>query len=93
MNPIYLDYNATTPIDLEVREAMLPYLNIHFGNPSSTHWYGTQAKKAVERTMTAKTTSWPTRISASDPIIPLSTSMVSLSLCPGCRDYQRPPNN
>ena len=36
MQPIYLDYNATTPIDPLVVEAMLPYLQTHFGNPSST---------------------------------------------------------
>ena len=48
MKPIYLDYNATTPIDPEVAEAMRPYLFEHFGNPSSSHWYGTQTKKAVD---------------------------------------------
>jgi cysteine desulfurase len=48
MKPIYLDYNATTPIDPEVVEAMLPYLTEHFGNPSSSHWYGKQTKQAVE---------------------------------------------
>ena len=48
MKPIYLDYNATTPIDKEVKDAMLPYLNEYFGNPSSSHWYGIQAKKALE---------------------------------------------
>ena len=46
--PIYLDYNATTPIAPEVADAMLPYLREHFGNPSSSHWYGQQTKKAVE---------------------------------------------
>jgi cysteine desulfurase len=50
MKPIYLDYNATTPIDPAVREAMLPYLDEHFGNPSSTHAYGKTAHEAVERT-------------------------------------------
>ena len=40
MKPIYLDYNATTPIDPAVVDAMLPYLREHFGNPSSTHAYG-----------------------------------------------------
>ena len=35
--PIYLDYNATTPADPRVVEAMLPYLTTHFGNPSSGH--------------------------------------------------------
>ena len=48
MKPIYLDYNATTPIDPEVAEAMRPYLYEHFGNPSSSHWYGIQTKRAVE---------------------------------------------
>lgn len=47
--PIYLDYNATTPIDRRVAEAMMPYLYEHFGNPSSTHPYGVQARRAVER--------------------------------------------
>jgi cysteine desulfurase len=47
--PIYLDYNATTPIDREVADAMLPYLYEQFGNPSSTHPYGVEAKRAVER--------------------------------------------
>ena len=48
MNPIYLDYNATTPIDPEVAEAMLPFVHQHFGNPSSSHVLGTFAKNAVE---------------------------------------------
>ncbi len=47
-SPIYLDYNATTPIDPEVAKAMLPYLYTHFGNPSSSHPYGLTAKKVVE---------------------------------------------
>ncbi|TMD02708.1 MAG: aminotransferase class V-fold PLP-dependent enzyme, partial [Chloroflexi bacterium] len=38
--PVYLDYNATTPVDPVVVEAMLPYLSTYFGNPSSTHRYG-----------------------------------------------------
>ena len=46
--PIYLDYNATTPIDRRVAEAMLPYLYEHFGNPSSSHPYGVEARRAVE---------------------------------------------
>ena len=49
MPPIYLDYNATTPIDPAVLEAMLPYLRTEFGNPSSTHAYGRTAQAAVER--------------------------------------------
>ena len=46
---IYLDYNATTPIDSSVAEAMLPFLYGHFGNPSSTHSLGIAAKAAVEQ--------------------------------------------
>lgn len=46
--PIYLDYNATTPADPAVVEAMLPYLAIHFGNPSSTHAYGHAAHEVVD---------------------------------------------
>ena len=45
---IYLDYNATTPIDPRVVEAMKPYLYDVFGNPSSAHPYGVQARLAVE---------------------------------------------
>jgi cysteine desulfurase len=47
--PIYLDYNATTPLDPAVLEAMLPYLRDQFGNPSSSHVYGVSAHEAVER--------------------------------------------
>jgi cysteine desulfurase NifS/selenium donor protein len=46
---IYLDYNATTPIDPRVAEAILPYIHQHFGNPSSSHAYGITTKKAVEK--------------------------------------------
>ncbi|MGW0823145.1 cysteine desulfurase family protein [Streptomyces sp. NPDC002845] len=45
--PAYLDYNATTPLDPDVLEAMLPYLTTHFGNPSSGHAYGRPAAAAV----------------------------------------------
>ncbi|MSQ95183.1 MAG: cysteine desulfurase [Gemmataceae bacterium] len=48
MQPIYLDYNATTPIDPVVLDAMLPYLHMHFGNPSSTHAYGKTAHDAID---------------------------------------------
>ncbi|HEV8440747.1 MAG TPA: cysteine desulfurase family protein [Methylomirabilota bacterium] len=46
--PIYLDYNATTPLDPAVVEAMQPFLREHFGNPSSAHAYGRIARDAVE---------------------------------------------
>lgn len=47
-SPVYLDYNATTPVDPEVAEAMLPFLTQRFGNPSSGHPYGAEARAAVE---------------------------------------------
>ena len=46
---IYLDYNATTPVDPRVAEAMLPYLMRVYGNPSSGHALGREAREAVER--------------------------------------------
>ncbi|MBE1579674.1 MULTISPECIES: cysteine desulfurase family protein [Pseudonocardiaceae] len=46
--PIYLDYNATTPVDPAVVEAVLPYLTGGFGNPSSDHHYGTAPRAALE---------------------------------------------
>ena len=46
--PIYLDYNATTPIDKRVADTMVPYLYGSFGNPSSSHQFGVQAKMVVE---------------------------------------------
>lgn len=46
---IYLDYNATTPADARVRDAMLPYLGGEFGNASSIHSAGQRAQAAVDR--------------------------------------------
>jgi cysteine desulfurase len=48
MRKVYLDYNAATPVDPEVKEAMIPYLGEEFGNPSSLHWAGGRAKKALD---------------------------------------------
>jgi cysteine desulfurase len=45
---IYLDYNATTPLCDAAREAMLPYLTRHFGNPSSVHIAGREARAAID---------------------------------------------
>lgn len=49
MKRIYLDHTATTPLDPRVLEAMMPYFSEAFGNASSVHWYGQQAKTALER--------------------------------------------
>jgi cysteine desulfurase len=48
MKAIYLDFAATTPVDAEVIEAMLPYFREAFGNPSSIHSFGQQARSVVE---------------------------------------------
>ncbi|HET9417952.1 MAG TPA: aminotransferase class V-fold PLP-dependent enzyme, partial [Chthoniobacterales bacterium] len=45
---IYLDYNATTPLCDEARQAMLPYLDRFFGNPSSVHVAGREARAAID---------------------------------------------
>ena len=47
---IYLDYNASTPIDPAVAAAMKPFLEDHYGNPSSGHWAATTASSALETT-------------------------------------------
>ena len=49
LKKIYLDYAATTPIDPEVKKAMEPYLEDKFGNPSSTHFLGQEARVAVDK--------------------------------------------
>jgi len=48
MRPIYLDYNASTPIDPAVAAAMRPFLDGRYGNPSSGHWAALEAKAALE---------------------------------------------
>lgn len=48
MNRVYLDYNATTPVAPEVLDAMLPYFSAEFGNASSIHTFGQNARAAVE---------------------------------------------
>ncbi len=47
--PVYLDFNASTPLAPEVVAAMAPYLAVGFGNPSSLHWAGVPARDAVEK--------------------------------------------
>jgi cysteine desulfurase len=48
MKRIYMDHAATTPTHPEVLEVMKPYFTDHFGNPSSIHYYGREAKKAID---------------------------------------------
>ncbi len=49
MVTIYVDNNATTQVDPEVVEVMLPYLSEHYGNPSSMHMFGGDVGKAIEK--------------------------------------------
>ncbi len=63
--PIYLDYNATTPIAPEVADAMQPFLHAEFGNPSSLHARGMAARQAVVTAHTdvaALIGAWPDEI-------------------------------
>jgi cysteine desulfurase len=53
MQTVYLDHTATTPLDPRVREAMEPYFSEIFGNASSAHAFGRQARGALERSRTA----------------------------------------
>lgn len=48
MRSVYFDYNATTPLDRDVREAMLPYLDSVYGNPSSVHHVGRKARAVLD---------------------------------------------
>ena len=56
MERIYLDNAATTQLDPEVIDAMLPYLREHYGNPSAVHAFGRRARAGIEqsRRMVAK---------------------------------------
>ncbi len=49
MAGIYLDYNATTPIDPQVADAMMPYIRHSFGNPSSGHSFGVEVRDGADR--------------------------------------------
>ena len=48
MKTVYLDYNATTPLDPEVKEVMLPFLGEYFGNPSSIHRVGRKVRAILD---------------------------------------------
>ena len=48
MQRIYLDYNASTPVDRAVADAMRPFLAEHHGNPASGYWASVGAKEALE---------------------------------------------
>ena len=77
---LHLDYNARTPIAPQVREAMLPFLAEHYGNPSSEHWAGTDGAKSVCEQPGAGPISIPGRMTtviASDHEMPPAASASS----------------
>ena len=56
--PIYLDYNATTPVDPRVAEAMRPFLEQYFGNPSSSHGQGRATRAAIDKARLQAASQW-----------------------------------
>jgi uncharacterized membrane protein YdjX (TVP38/TMEM64 family) len=67
MQHIYLDYNASTPIDPAVIAAMRPFFEGHYGNPSSGHWAATTAKAALETARGQRVRAAPPSIAAAPP--------------------------
>lgn len=61
MRTIYLDYNATTPLDPEVRDAMLPFLGDIYGNPSSVHHVGRRARALLDQSRDEVASLWKCR--------------------------------
>jgi len=49
MKPVYFDHSATTPLDPRVLDVMLPCYGVNFGNPSSLHWAGQQARQTIDK--------------------------------------------
>ncbi|MCK7530739.1 MAG: aminotransferase class V-fold PLP-dependent enzyme [Marinilabiliales bacterium] len=98
---IYLDYSATTPVDLRVLDAMTPYFSASFGNPSSVHRYGQQAEAAVDsaRETAAPCPQLPSRRDHLHPAAPNRTTLRSAVLRMPCvrrtereMDLPRAPN-
>jgi len=75
MDRIYMDYSATSPLRKEALDAMMPYLTENYGNPSSIHWFGRMAKKAMEEARASIASS----IGAADPSEIIMTSCGSES--------------
>ncbi|MCX4906964.1 aminotransferase class V-fold PLP-dependent enzyme [Streptomyces sp. NBC_00878] len=83
--PVYLDYNATTPVDPRVFDAMLPHLGHHFGNPSSSHSYGDQPRHALDQAraqVAALIGARPDEIASPAPAPRPTTSPYAAPYCP-----------
>lgn len=61
MSPVYFDYNATTPLDPAVKQAMLPYLDEIYGNPSSVHQVGRRARALLDETRDRLAQCWKSK--------------------------------
>jgi len=77
---IYLDYNATTPLDPAVREAMLPFLGDNFGNPSSIHRVGRKARAFLDASRERVAGVW--KCKASEVVFTSgATESINLAIC------------
>ena len=80
MKSIYLDYNATTPLDPAVREAMLPFLGENFGNPSSIHRVGRKARAFLDSSRERVAEVW--KCKASEVVFTSgATESINLAIC------------
>lgn len=87
---IYLDYNATTPVCEPARKAMLPYLGEHFGNPSSVHAFGREARAAIDNArdaLAAVLNARPNELTfTSGGTESCNLALFGLARCPSSRD-------
>ena len=80
MKTVYLDYNATTPLDPEVKEVMLPFLDGFFGNPSSIHRIGRKVRAQLDDCRERVAKVW--KCKASEVVFTSgATESVSLAIC------------
>ena len=84
MRTVYLDFNATTPLDPEVKEVMLPFLGDFFGNPSSIHRIGRKVRAQLDDCRERVARVWKCR--ASEVVFTSgATESVCLAICGSAR--------
>ena len=80
MKSIYLDYNATTPLDPAVKEAMLPFLSGFYGNPSSIHSIGRKVRAFLDDSRERVADVW--KCKASEVVFTSgATESINLAIC------------